>query len=199
MLRRSVSQSGLIVELSKHVMEQCEASTPFGRPNSDEAKAPMLHDLLTDLRSLDSAVKQIDNVHSDTHKMMEHLGSIVKKIPLDQGGPERNLSEPYRPMASRNIIPDSPTYLAFQKEIALARQLGSEVCIQEVSPCEAGKVAGDSAIRAQLEEARASNRMMQRALAAVQVPSTKLSKTLPSIVGFVVCVFSHAFHSTASR
>jgi hypothetical protein len=168
MLRRSVAQTGKIAELSKHVAEQCEANAPFGWPNSEDVRAPVLVEFLADLRSLDSAVKHIENVHNDTHKMMDQLGSLVKIMPSNQS-PERLAPENLRqPVSVRNGIPDTPTYNSFQKELALVRQLNTDVNNSDLSQCEASKPSTDS-VRAQLEEARASNQMMQRALVAIQV------------------------------
>ena len=170
MLRRSISNSGLLVEISKHVAEQCEGALNLSTVPED-SQTPIFQDLLCDLRSLDSAVRQMETVHNDTHKMMDHLGSIVKLIPSNCGVSERSLPESVKSVVYgnvRNNLVDSPTFSSFQKEYATLRH-SNEASNTEAAHSGGKGLSGDAAIRAQLEEARASNLVMQRALAAVQV------------------------------
>jgi len=169
-LRRSVSNSGVVGEVARQLAEQCEGATaPCSA--TDDSKPIILQDLLTDLRSLDLAVKRMEYAHKDANRMMENLGTIVKSIPANQGqGPE--LSETQRQTSFthlRSSLPDSPIYDAYKSELAATRQpKGDQAGQSEAACCEQGSCA-EASIRAQLEEARSSNRMMQRALAAVQV------------------------------
>jgi hypothetical protein len=163
-LRRSVSNSGVMGEVARQLAEQCEGPCS----TSDDSKPMVLQDLLTDLRSLDSAVKKMEYAHMDANRMMENLGTIVNSMPANQG----QISELHETQRQnsfihlRSSLPDSPTYAAFKSELAATRQPPAQATQSEVA--DQGSCA-EASIRAQLEEARSSNRMMQRALAAVQV------------------------------
>ena len=170
-LRRSVSNSGAVGEVARHhITEQCEgAAVPF--PTTEDTKPMVLQDLLTDFRSLDMAVKKMEYAHMDANRMVENLGALVKSIPAHQGQghelPELQRQTSYAHL--RSSQPDSPTYISFQLELAATRQArGDQAGQSEVASGDQGSCA-EASMRAQLEEARSSNRMMQRALAAVQV------------------------------
>jgi hypothetical protein len=153
-------------------------------------------DVVSDFKSLEQAINDMEEYNSSYQRCFDQIENIVGNAP-SLSSPRQNLTNTANvtndgmtadvssassmsPISSvrgsHNPIPDSPVYSAFQRELTMLRgELHDERRAYDGSPPRPGtpsqstQPSSNQFLQSQLDEARASNRTVQRALAAVQV------------------------------
>ena len=151
------------------------------------------NDTLSDFRCLEQAINDMEEDRSSYQRCFEKIEDIIENVPSLQLHNEStsecstadplNSSTTFHSFAStairgsHNPLPDGPVYSSFQRELSMLRgECSDDRRVFDGSPPRPSTPSSQNAqnssnqlLQSQLDEARASNRVVQRALASVQV------------------------------